>query len=921
MVTIDEEEYLEHYGTPRRSGRYPWGSSGWGDDGEDTIQRNMSFLDYIAELKKKGLSDGEIAKGLDLSSTEYRARRTIANAEQKQAKISMAQRLRDKGWSYKAIAERMDLAGESSARALLAPGVKEKADALFATSDMLKKQVEEKGYIDVGDGVETYLDISKERLKSAVEVLKERFGFTVHTVPQPQISTGKDTRRKVLAPPGTTQKDVFLNRDKIRLITESSDDGGHTYTPIKDPLPVSPNRVDVVYGPDGGELQDGVIYVREGTKDLSLGNSRYAQVRIKVGEGHYLKGMAMYKDDLPPGTDLLFHTNKDDSGNKLDALKKISDDPELPFGSVVRQIHEKPGDRESEVISAMNIVHEQGDWATWSKTISSQVLSKQEPKLAREQLNLTYDLRKAEYDEIMELTNPTIKKKLLEKFADSADSKAVHLDAAKLPRQAWKAILPVNSLSDTEVYAPGFRDGEPVALIRYPHGGTFEIPMLKVNNKHPESKRLLGDAEDAIGINANTAQRLSGADFDGDTVLIIPNRSGKIKDAPALEGLKDFTPTREYPPYDGMKTMDGGVYNAATKEVDYGGKKPSNRTKGIEMGKISNLITDMTIKGAPHSKIARAVKHSMVVIDAEKHSLNYRESARVNGISALKKEYQGKASAGAATLISRAGAKIRIPERKPRPHSEGGPVDKTTGRKEFVPSGRMRTDKKTGEKVPRKETVKRLDITDDAYTLVSEPSGTQIEKIYADHSNKLKGLANKARLDAMREPNLKYNQSANKVYAKEVASLKAKVTLAKSNRPLERQANAIAEANIRAKKQANPNLDGDSLKKISFEELEKARIRMGAKKQIIEEITPKEWDAIQAGAVSNNMLNDVLDNTDVEAVRKLATPRTSLSMPTAKINRAQSMLSSGYTRSEVADQLGVSVTTLDKAIKGEGAYA
>lgn len=67
------------------------------------------------------------------------------------------------------------------------------------------------------------------------------------------------------------------------------------------------------------------------------------------------------------------------------------------------------------------------------------------------------------------------------------------------------------------MYAPNYKDGETVALIRYPHGGTFEIPILTVNNKQAEGKRVLGNTPaDAIGINSKVAGRLSGADFDGD---------------------------------------------------------------------------------------------------------------------------------------------------------------------------------------------------------------------------------------------------------------------------------------------------------------------------------------------------------------------------------------------------------------------
>lgn len=55
---------------------------------------------------------------------------------------------------------------------------------------------------------------------------------------------------------------------------------------------------------------------------------------------------------------------------------------------------------------------------------------------------------------------------------------------------------------------------------------------------------------------------------------------------------------------------------------------------------VSNLITDMTIKGATDEELCRAVKHSMVVIDAVKHKLGYKQSEIDNDIESLKKKYQ-----------------------------------------------------------------------------------------------------------------------------------------------------------------------------------------------------------------------------------------------------------------------------------------
>lgn len=891
MVTIREDQYLAHYGILRRSGRYPWGSGGPEYAGKDQNTRNKTFVDYVDSLRNQGMSETDIARGMGISTTQLRAAKSIAKNQQKQAQIDMAERLREKGYSNVAIGQRMGL-NESSVRALLAPGAKDRADVLSTTTDMLKGEVEQKKFVDIGTGVENHIGVSKEKLNTAVAMLQEQ-GYQVHRVKVRQLGTGFDTELKVLTPPGTTQKEVWENRDKIKQLGAFSDDGGRTFARVHDALPIDPKRIAVRYAEDGGDKADGIIYVRPGVEDVSLGKARYAQVRIQVGDGHYLKGMAMYKDDLPPGADLVFNTNKSSTGNKLDAMKKMSDDPDLPFGSVVRQIVKDAGSPNERVTSAMNIVNEEGDWKEWSRNLSSQFLSKQSPKLAKGQLNMTFERRQQEFDDIMALTNPTVKKKLLEGFADSTDAAAVHLKAAALnQRTAWHVILPIDSMPPSQIYAPNYRNGERVVLIRYPHGGTFEIPELTVNNNHPESKRLLRDARDAVGIHHSVSERLSGADFDGDTVLVIPNNQGKVKTSPALEGLKNFDPRSSYPAYEGMKPM-------------------SARRKQQEMGQVSNLITDMTIRGASHAEIARAVRHSMVVIDAEKHNLDWRQSSVDNGIAQLKQQYQGTSKSGASTLISRAGSQVFINERKPRPQSEGGPVDRSTGRKVFVETGRMKPSH-TGEPIPVKQRSKKLAETDDAHLL---SSGTPMEKIYADHSNKLKSLANQARLAAVRTPPLQYSPSAKRAYSGEVRSLDSKLVLALKNRPLERQAQILANAVVRAKRDANPNLDGDSLKKIKYQALEEARIRTGAKKQQIQ-ITSKEWDAIQAGAISNSKLSQILSNADLDLVRNLATPRSVTLMTTAKTARAKSMLESGYTRAEVADALGVSLTTLDTATGG-----
>jgi hypothetical protein len=875
---IIEAEDLFHYGIMRRSGRYPWGSG-------DEYQHNKQLLMYISELRGQGLKDTDIAKGLGYeSTTDFRDEITIAKAQLKQADIALALRLHDKGTGNTAAAARMGIP-ESTYRTLIAPGAKDKADNLERIKNMLVDEVNQKKQIDIGEGVENQLGITQTKLRAAVKWAHME-GYEVHTVKVPIVGSINETSIKTLNPPGTTWGEAKKNIGNVKQITSFSNDGGRTFGQIKPPMAINPKRVDVVYAEQGGSKADGVIYVRPGVEDISIGGKNYAQVRIQVGKDRYLKGMAIYKNDLPDGVDLQFHTNKSSTGNKLDAMKQLSDDPELPFGALIsKQILKDMDTPKEKVSSVMNIVNEQGDWEKWNRTLSSQMLSKQSPVLAKQQLDVTYEQRRQRFDDIMALTNPTVKRHLLKEFSDSVDAASVHLKAAAMPGQATHVILPMNSIKPTEIYATQHNNGDRVVLVRHPHGGPFEIPELIVNNRNREAKKILGDSADAIGIHHSVAQRLSGADFDGDTVLVIPNNAGRVLHKPALEGLKDFDPVRAYPGFHGM---------------------PMIGNKQAEMGKISNLITDMTIHNASNDELARAIRHSMVVIDAEK-GLNHKLSESDNNIKQLRAKYQRRPDGGsgaASTLISRARSRKMVDERKPRLAKRGGAIDKETGRLVFEPTGRL-----TSEGKPKQTRTTKLGDTQDAFTL---SSGTPMEAVYATHSNKLKGLANEARLAMIKTPRAEKNASATVTYAHEVESLNAKLNLAKKNQPLERQAQAIANTQTRIRTDYNPNLEKKTIKKIKTQELDKARTRLGAHKAKIE-ITPKEWDAIQAGAISDTRLSDILDNANMDLVRDLATPKTTILMTSAKTARANSMLELGFTRTEVASALGVSLSTLDES--------
>ena len=907
----EDDNFLMHEGRSKKdgapvgSGRYPLGS------GEIPYQHQSGFRSMVADMKKSGMSESEIAKYFGFvdrygnpSTTKLRAAITINKEEQMAENVAQVLKYKEHGYSNSEIARKMNTT-EGNVRNWLKKSEEIDEKSTKATADILKDEVAEKKYLDVGLGTGSQLGIPDTKLKAAITRL-ELEGYQVMSYWQQQAGTGEKTKMNVLVAPDVEYSELLKNRDQIRPVGEwYSEDLGNTWLGIKPPVSIDPKRVMVRYDEEGGSDKDGVIELRRGVEDISLGDARYAQVRIAVDGTHYLKGMAMYSDDMPKGVDIIFNTNKSskvpmigpDKDNTV--LKPIKDDPDNPFGATIRQ-RNYIGKDGKEHLSAINIVNEEGDWDNWSKKLSSQFLSKQSDDLARRQLKLAYDVKKDEFDTIMAYTNPTVKKKLLESFADDCDSAAVHLKAAALPRQANKVLLPLSDVKDNEIYAPTFKQGEKVVLIRHPHGGIFEIPELTVNNKIPSGKKLLGLATDAVGISAATARKLSGADFDGDTALVIPNNSGKVRVSDSLKQLKDFDPQKNYPAYPGMKRVgDGDGFH-----------------KQQEMGKISNLITDMTIKGADQAEIARAVKHSMVVIDAEKHNLDWKTSYKDNNISELKKKYQGKENAGAATVISRAKSQERPLDREEIfATSKMTPAEKKAweaGEKVYRETGKVSY--QTGK--PKMLLSTKMAETNDPYTLTSGGSkknpGTTMEGIYAEYATQMKDLAKQARKEIRTSKSQEYSPTAAKTYAQEVGTLNAKLNVALKNKPLERAAQVIAGSIVRSKKKDNPDMDREEEKKVQNQAIAEARRRMGttSKKDRDIAITPKEWEAIQAGAISHNKLSQILSNTDLDVVKQYATPRTTRGMSTAKISRAKAMLSNGYTQSEVAEALGVSVSTL-----------
>lgn len=887
------EDILMHYGVKRRSGRYPWGS------GKEPYQHSGDFLARVEELKKTYPKEADLAKALGMTTTDLRMQLKVAKHERRELLVARAKSLREDGKSLNEIAAIMGYDNDSSVRSLLNENTAARKSMAQRTADVLRQEIKEKGMIDVGAGVERELGVSDGVLKEAIFIL-ETEGYNKYGVGIPQVTNpGKQTISTALCDKDIEYAYAINNVGDIKsVINYTSEDGGLTYRQLQYPASIDSNRVKIRYGDEGGLEKDGVIELRRGVDDLSLGNSHYAQVRILVDDTHYLKGMAIYSDDMPDGYDIVFNTNKNSSVDKMKVLKEIKhDDPDNPFGAAIKAngqstYFDKDG---NEKLSAINKIKEEGDWNKMSKNLSSQFLSKQPIQLIKSQLKLTYEDAEAEFNEIMSLTNPTVKRKMLADFADECDGAVVHLKAAALPRQLTQVILPLSDIPENEVYAPNYQNGEKIDLVRYPHGGTFEIPVLTVNNKNAAGKSILGNATDAIGINAKVAERLSGADFDGDQVICIPtNDKVKIKSTPALKGLENFNPKEQYAYREGMKVM--------TK---------ANTQK--QMGVVSNLITDMTLQGASEAEITRAIKHSMVVIDAEKHKLDYKQSEKDNGIAELRQKYQGytnsdgKYVGGASTLLSRKKQDVRVPERK-----GSGIIDPETGKVLYKESGRTYIDKKTGKETKATQKSKLLNEVDDLFTL---SSGTPQENAYADYGNKMKSLGNRARKELAKREKIEYSASAKKAYEPEVKSLDDKLAIAQMNAPKERRAQASANSKIKAMIQDNPSLakDKKTLRKIANTTLQNERDSVGASgKNSKIDITDKEWDAIQAGAISDSKLTSILRYTDADKIKQRALPKTTTTLTSAKQNKIKSMSNMGYTYAEIAKSLGISTSTVSK---------
>ena len=1018
-------DYLMHVGVAHDenppgvgSGRYPYGS------GERPHQHSWDLKDRYAKLKALGMSPKDIAKAMGYTKKEWdaetqswveggntaklKAEKEIAVQEVKADKYDEVM------WYYNHInpqteklytrAEIARLMGinESSVRSIEKTATSLEENQVFKAANELKAISEEKGFLDISKGAELALGVSPDRMKTVVEVLKNE-GYSVENIYIPQSNNpNRNITMTVLCPPGM-EGQAFKHRYEVKSVEDISQlDNVATQQGWQEPAKVSLDRVKILYDETGGSVKDGMIEIRAkldakgnpipACEDLSLGNAKYGQVRIAVDCGkdgiRYIKGMAVYNPNLPEGKDILVNSNKSIDDGVKKALKDYDAGSINPFGATVVQTYIKDKDGNPVIdnktgkpkLSAIQFVgsptadnhdmHVEGAWSDWSRNLPAQFLAKQNLPLVKQQLKLKTLDYEAQYKDILSMNNPTVKKKLLIDYADACDGAAADLKAAPLPGQGTHAILQSRTLKDNEVFAPNYANGTTVALVRFPHTGPFEIPVCTVNNNDKESRNQIGkNAKDAICVSNATAQKLSGADFDGDTCLVIPmtrkNSQGgfdkivQIKSMDALPGLRDFNPTAEY----GPKRYPDKKYH-----------KMSAREKGIEMGVVSNMITDMYAKGCEdYDHLERAVKYSMVVIDAEKHKLNYKQAYKDYNIAELKDIYQHNAdgSHGASSLLSRSKNEIDVPIR-----SERYLIDPKTGEKQYLSpqktekmvrqkvkvtapedyrwiddngrahkskymkdengkdiyatvGGKLKQDKHgnyyydkgtgkdakdiwvdTGVVKPITQKINKMDYYKDARQLLSD-NPNEIERTYADYANHMKKLANDARKEYYRlehdpKEKVRIDPEAKKRYSEEVESLNNKLLRAQQNKPRERMAQLLANSRVNAALSEDPDKYDSAEERKKLKATTLKQARIDCGAQKERvTFTDSEWEAIQKHAIGETKLKALLDNADSEEYTARALPRES-KISDSKKAMVQAYYNAGYTYEQIAAMTGVS---------------
>ena len=790
---MEYEEFIAHEGKAhdenppgRGSGRYPFGS------GNRPHQHDWDLLSRIDKIKatNPGISNADIAKQLGFYKTDrYGHEEFDENGEHKgdpgHLKIARSMAINNKDrdeyeeicwydnhldpdtgkhYTNAKIATLMNLPNESTVRDKRTRGRNGNSEKFIKISEELKKECDAKGIIDVTKDVSNFLGCSEDNLNKALVTLQDQ-GYELKKLNYKNITNPMyEVNVTALCKPGEDTHLLFKQPERVMVLTsveesikqrrdgEVDHDNDVESAALRrgiGPTPqVSLDRIKIRYGDDPddpGVIRDGLIELRAvrdqngklvaACPDLSLGNARYGQVRIAVEGDRYIKGMAVYNEDLPEGCDIRVNSNKSMAKGIDGALKQLERNKDGSiaknmFGSAVIQTVQRDqngnpiiGPDGKQLASAINFVgsynpanpmedaHVEGRWAKWSKNLPAQFATDLPLAVTRKQLQLQSKIHDEQLQEIMSVNNPSVKRKLLIDYADQMDAAACDLKAAPIGGQKTRVLLPVPSLGDNECYCPGLEDGTSVAVARFPHQGKWETAILRVNNQNAEAKKMIGDGADAIGLNHNVHGILSGADSDGDTGIVIPMtrknwKTGEfdkvidIENMPSLVGrvktddsggfkmvrISDFDTSAEY-----------GIDNPRFKDMVNSKGEPTYRyfkteeAKGKEMGIVSNLLQDMRNKGCENAdELFRADCYSMVVIDAKKHKLNYEQAYKDFGIAELKKKYQTHLDAetgklkeqGASTLVTLASSPSLQPLRAQWKPSNTS-IDPETGKKIF----------------------------------------------------------------------------------------------------------------------------------------------------------------------------------------------------------------------------------------------
>lgn len=1062
---MELNDFIAHVGTPQNfdndphgSGRYRQGS------GERPHQHDWDLMARIDKIKatNPGIKPAEIAAQLGYYSTDRyghikydkKTGEPIGSVVHLNAVTSLATNhiKQDEYWQIKQydnsidpdtgkhytdtkIAKLMGLAGESSVRNKRKTGEKGNINRFEEIADRLQAEIDSKGVIDISKGVENYLDCSQADVRAAREILADR-GYQFQSVVVPQISNANfETTVSCMCAPGTDTKRLFKNLDQIKQISEvektydhdidsAMTDKGANISPQ-----VSLDRIKIIYGDEGGVEKDGLIEIKAvrdengklvaANPDLSLGNARYAQIRIAVEGNRYIKGMAVYTEGLE--NDIVVNSNKASKKGVDGALKQMERNKDgtiadNPFGAstvnaqtVMRDRFGKPilDADGNQIKSAINFVgadkndaHIEGRWGQWSKNLPAQFLTDLPYNVIKKQLKLQAQIYEENLKEIQSLNNPTVKKNLLIDYGDQLDSASCELKGAPIGGQKTRVLLPMPSLKDNECYCPGLDNGTTVALARFPHQGRWEIPILKVNNNNPEGRAMIGDGADAIGLNHHNHGVLSGADSDGDTCIVIPmtkknkatgefDKAVEVYNMPSPEGkmyignnkdtdyvnvrISEFDTSAAYgldnPRFANMyRTKIDKNTGKEVKEPTYKYFKTES-AKGKEMGVISNLLQDMRLKGCTDiDELIRADMYSMVVIDAKKHKLNYEQAKADYGIDELVNKYQRKIVngvekvGGASTLITQASSPSNQNLRAVWKGTEKGAIDPETGKKIFkapfkttevkatgpefvrVPGSNRYLKDAEGNKIQatwtgkvvqnedgsysyepgtgkgkwvykeqdRKENIPKMQLTDDAHTLLSSKPN-KIELLYADYANHCKALANQARKLSLQEKAIEYNPEANKKYATEVKELNEALINAKKNAPRERAAQILATSEYHAILNAKGSeMDNEDKRKLKGQCLSSARKRCNANKDRVQ-FTEKQWEAINAGAIKKTTLDDLLKNADKDNYMQLALPKQSRISDSKKAS-ILNLYAAGWSYEQIAEREGISTGSVSNII-------